>query len=711
MKRFLLKKVSLAVILLWPSLSFPAGERIISILALADEEFRAQKDWQEEVGETLRLVSEEFERKFGLKFSVGRFSDWDSDDGLTSLEDVAQAIDFKVDKAGCDVVLAFTAQRNLDPRYYGFCLFKEGIVVLRRPAARDAMVRALKHELGHIFGAVHVDDQDSVMDFLSRGEHFDPDNAMLISLNRARVFFGEAFPLPKENWDETARLCREIAGRIHIAKARAEAARTPAARLSFQNLEDVHLLLAQVYLEQKRYEETIAEGRKALRINPEGLESRNLIGIASRRMGRYEEAIQSYMEVLKKKPQHARVIFNLGIAYSKKGNIEAALDAYQTAIAIKPNFAEAFCNMGDVLLRMDKVDEAEKAFLTSLSIYPDYALVRSNLAEVFFRRKDFRRSLEEVEKAIRLNPELPDAYNIRGKIFHEEGDVDRAIREFEKALSLDPGYEKAHYNLGNCYLDKKAPTEAKKMFSKALEVRRTFAEARASLGYCLLLEEKWDEAVAELTRSLELGFHSPKTHLNLSTAYLRKGLADEAAVAAKKAVELDPKFSMAYNNLGLAYLNKGLVGRAQDEFEKALGLDPQNKEALINLGNFHYGQGKVKEALGLFLEALKADPANGVLHNNVAVLYFRMEEYHKSWEHVKKAESLGVKVHPDFVRELKSKKFPISPGQSRGALQPGKKGLWPGEDVGPLSPDVPHQGLFPELSINSQWFGRFSAKE
>jgi hypothetical protein len=44
-----------------------------------------------------------------------------------------------------------------------------------------------------------------------------------------------------------------------------------------------------------------------------------------------------------------------------------------------------------------------------------------------------------------------------------------------------------------------------------------------------------------------------------------------------------------------------------------------------------------------------------VLHNNIAVAYFKQGEYSKSWTHLKKAEELGVTPHPGFREELERK--------------------------------------------------------
>ena len=109
---------------------------------------------------------------------------------------------------------------------------------------------------------------------------------------------------------------------------------------------------------------------------------------------------------------------------------------------------------------------------------------------------------------------------------------------------------------------------------------------------------------------------------------------------------------MAYNNLGVAAMKKGAVEEAARAFEKAVELDPKAKDALVNLGSLRTVLGRRKDALALFLQASELDPKDGVLHNNIAVLYFQEGSIQEAWNHTQKALALGAKVDPTFLEAL-----------------------------------------------------------
>jgi len=631
--------------------------RILRIRVLGDVEFRQDADWKSRAEQAVHAASDDFQRLFDIGLSIEAFEAWESPASLRSLDLLAFDLEAKVNKAGADVLLAFTARKTLGKKYSGYTLARSGVIVLQDDEDPSRLAKVLKHESAHLFGAVHLEEESSLMDTLGRGRDFDAVTSSLIRLNRNRSFNPAAFPIPRENWEKAIEIYKRIAAEEKFSERRAG-----------RDLEDVHLILAQIYAENKQYDEAIAECRKALKLDPTNPETLNQQGIALRRKGLIEEAIEQYQKSLKIRPGQAQVWYNLGIAHSNRGDLGASTDCYRKAIELKPHYAEAMNNLGELFLRQEKGTDAEKQFRQAVFFNPEYGLARSNLAEALFRRGDLAMALEEADKAIACDPGLAGPRCIKGKVLRERGDLDRALQEFEAAVAVDPMYEKAYYNLGLCFLDKNSVAEARTHFLKAVEIKSRFAEAYAGLGYCDLVTGQSDEAVRELRLALELGARSAKTHLNLSSAYLYKNLPDQAILEADRALELEPNLAPAFNNKGMALLKMGRDGEAIEYFERTIAHDPKNKDALLNLGNINLGLARLDAALEFYARALETDPNNALVHNNIAVVFFRKGDFRAAWEHVQKAGALGFKIHPDFLKALKEK-IKDTPGARPGALE------------------------------------------
>jgi tetratricopeptide (TPR) repeat protein len=573
--------------LIFPALLFSQA-RVINIRALADEEFRARRDWKTRIENLIDDVSREFEELFQIRFDLLEFEEWSSADGLRSLEQIAEDLSARLIKGRADVVVAFSAKKVLPQSYSGYSLFREGIVVLEYNGENPAVFRTLKHEISHLFGAVHVANPESIMDYFVRGARFDSLSAELIRINRDRLFNSVDFPLRPAHFPAIVEICRRICLANQISRDdRSHRSRTlPGIKglvniegeRDYVGLEDVHILLAEIYLESRRFSEAIGDAEKALDIDPDNLAAQNIRAIAFRNQGEYERAIAEYQGILSRKPEHPQILYNLGVAYAGKGDKVSAQSCYERALALKPNFAQAWNNVGENLLSGGDLDMATQAFQRAVSLNPRYGLARANLGESYFRGDLLDRALMEAETALALDPGLASAHNLLGNIFQVRNDMDRAVEEYRRAIELNPRSPQPYFNLGRCSAKAGNLPETKKYYLAALEIDPNFAEAHANLGYCYLLEKHLHFAISEISKAHELGFSTAGTYLNLSYAYHRRGLLINALDAARMSSDMDPELAQTHAHLVVLFLKLGDMQRAREHAvlarDKGLKLSP-----------------------------------------------------------------------------------------------------------------------------------------
>lgn len=619
-------------------------------ILLVNPMFTHQKDWSEKAIHFFQRATQILEKEVQIAIDIDRIDIW-KEEG-TSLQAMAQALDRELIRGKKTIVVAFLALPGFTSSLFGFSLVNEGIVVVRIQEKEELTIQALLHELAHLFGAVHLNEASSVMDLWNRGGKIDSLNLEIMKLYRDRTFNDFRFPLKPEKRGQAISLYQKIALSLQPLINQAIHSKNSSKKIA-NSLEDVFLSLAQLELEERNYAKVLEWGEQALKINPNSLEALNLMAIAKRRRGEIDEAIALYQKILATNPQEAKIYYNLGIALSKKGELLAALQAYERALNLKPNMVEALGNKADVLIRLGREEEAEQILKKALFLREDFALGWANLAEIYYRKKDYGLAQKCVEQALFYDPELAEGHNMRGKLFHQKGLIDEAIKSFSLALELDPFQAKAAHNLGNCYLELDRLAEAQDFFKKALSLSPQMAEAYEGLGICQLLLKRVDEALPNLLKAKELGLNTLSLNLNLTTAFIQKGMWKEATQAAEEALRLDPQSALAWNNLGLCALQKQDYGQAEKCFRQALSLDAQNRQALTNLGTLLISLAKWNEAAEIYERLLQSFPNEAISHNNLAYIYYRLGNYSKAWMHLEKALSLGLKVDPEFIDEIK----------------------------------------------------------
>jgi tetratricopeptide (TPR) repeat protein len=126
------------------------------------------------------------------------------------------------------------------------------------------------------------------------------------------------------------------------------------------------------------------------------------------------------------------------------------------------------------------------------------------------------------------------------------------------------------------------------------------------------------EAIQCFDRAISLGFDNAQSHNNRACAYGRLGRYDLALADLDKAVELEPILAEGYSNRGNAYVRVGKLDLALRDYDKAIQLKPNSADVIGIRAMVHAEMGHYAEAL--------AD--------------------------VKRAQSLGEKLNPDFLNFL-----------------------------------------------------------
>lgn len=202
-----------ALVLASCSLAGPeAPQRVVRVKALADVPFRARNPrWHEEARGLIEAASDYYEREFDIRLLTQSVAPWPEVERLAStpglLTKLQKDFPVKTKKDDYDLIVVFTAEgvsRYLiagRPRVdrIGNCAQGLGSYVIaptgtvfhyNGPNAEPTFeVMTLVHEIGHIFGAEHVNDIASIMheDFGYRTE-FDPKNRAVIQKNRTCAF-------------------------------------------------------------------------------------------------------------------------------------------------------------------------------------------------------------------------------------------------------------------------------------------------------------------------------------------------------------------------------------------------------------------------------------------------------------------------------------------------------------------------------------------
>jgi tetratricopeptide (TPR) repeat protein len=147
--------------------------------------------------------------------------------------------------------------------------------------------------------------------------------------------------------------------------------------------ENIHFMRGAMYEKMKRYDQSEAEFRKVLELNPDSAAALNYLGytLADRNV-RLNEALEMIQKAVEKEPTNSAYLDSLGWVYYRLGRYEEAEDYLKRSIARFSKDPTVHDHLGDVYLKQGKLKEAIEHWQISLKEWEMGAPADRDAAEI-----------------------------------------------------------------------------------------------------------------------------------------------------------------------------------------------------------------------------------------------------------------------------------------------------------------------------------------
>lgn len=249
---------------------------------------------------------------------------------------------------------------------------------------------------------------------------------------------------------------------------------------------------AELLLKMGKFEDSIAQYRKALSIDPNFIASR--LGIASdlMYMGKADEAnaeLQKIIDTARSDGDRRAALFGMAVVYADGGKMDKAIEAMDKQFAVAEKINDVAAMTGDlqgkgaILLEMGKYDDARTQFERLLKMTDESALSQEikdntrlfhhyNMVSVLLSKNDVAGATKEADEFQKgaektKNPgQLKQSHELAAMIALAQKDYDKAIAELQQTNQQNP------YNLYRycqAYVGKGDQAKATEFCKKAAE--------------------------------------------------------------------------------------------------------------------------------------------------------------------------------------------------------------------------------------------------
>lgn len=413
----------------------PGAARVLRVKAVADEAFRDNKNWEEEIRQHFEWADAKFRVFAGIGLELVAIERWTTHESK-SMALLLNELRVKVDKGDADIVVGFTGHKapkvlrlgyrgGVDlirlPHIAGIAIALGDRAVVRRDDRFKKLTRhTLLHEIAHLFGGLHVKEK-SILYTTSKRMDFvlDPFNQRVFELTRQRDFNRHIRKLSQEELNPVINLYRE-------------------APLRHERDFDTHIRIASLLLAAGEVDAAIEELEQAIDINP----------IAARPI--FRAAIIPELEAYAE--EHGtttQIRYALGRAYSALREWEKAAHHLSSNCYTEPPHALSCSELGAVLLVGGKegAEGAEEALRAALRLDESLMKAHNNLAILYAVLGRRSEALAHLNRATELRPDDPSVYHNMGMTYLKLKLLEPAADAFRHTLELNANDEKARSKL------------------------------------------------------------------------------------------------------------------------------------------------------------------------------------------------------------------------------------------------------------------------
>jgi|WetSurMetagenome_2_1015567.scaffolds.fasta_scaffold11349_3 hypothetical protein len=195
-----------------------APRRTISVTVLADSALRKNEIWKVEILRAVTDVSQTLDAVSAIVLKIKAYDYWTPGfipagaGGSRCPRTIAEALSLlnrhirEKGRRGSEIVVGLVPEGVEGPLYPGIADYLRGTILIKDLKSKGGIPFVLLHEICHIFGAVDLRTNRSVMSLCNPGFRIDGFTKAIIKANRLRSFLDGEFPLSEDRVPEAINL-------------------------------------------------------------------------------------------------------------------------------------------------------------------------------------------------------------------------------------------------------------------------------------------------------------------------------------------------------------------------------------------------------------------------------------------------------------------------------------------------------------------------
>lgn len=197
-------------------------------------------------------------------------------------------------------------------------------------------------------------------------------------------------------------------------------------------------MISLILLQQRRYNEAIAEAEKVLEVDSSNVIARTIKGDAYSAQGEREKALEQLKEITDLDPRYSAAFMKMGMLHYELGDIAESEAALQGAVNAAPTSLRPRLVLSDFYRRNGDKSRARKVLEEGLTGEPADVGLYSSLAKMELAERRPAKARELLELAKKADDANPVSYMMLASMDIAEKKPEEALAEYDALLAKSP---------------------------------------------------------------------------------------------------------------------------------------------------------------------------------------------------------------------------------------------------------------------------------
>jgi len=384
--------------------------------------------------------------------------------------------------------------------------------------------------------------------------------------------------------------------------------------------------------------------------HPDDIDARLLLARIYLHQKKFTQAAHQYEEVHRRHPKETRSLLLLGELYLIQGHPDQALATLDRALAIDPDHYGAHVFAARILADQKKYAEAVKEYQQALRLNWSSDL-ELELADTYLRQKQYARAEKIYKSILASEPANQEAGMALVHVYLLEKKNDQAIGLLNRLKTVVDDPADIELTLARVYARNKEYGKAADILRRLL-ARENNPQARYMLAILYAEQKRFDDALRQLCLIPE-NARVFEDSLFLRVKLLRALDRDDEAIALLERILLDERLvrnSELLALLGRLYLDQGNQQKGEQAFDEALRQEPDNDKLLYAYGLFLDQAGEQEKAMSIMEKVIALQPNHAAALNYVGYTWADQSQHlQKALEYIQRA--VREKPESGYIRD------------------------------------------------------------